>query len=105
MALECDLGTLIRMLNPYTNGGPGTMQIAPGVAEMPPPGIDPAVLDQLHLEVDDYTGHWSFKGHDQRIRRALRIRYRYPADGAAGMAGVFQTEYLLIGFAGADGGG
>ena len=29
MTMECDLGTLIRMCNPYGGGGPGTMHIGP----------------------------------------------------------------------------
>jgi hypothetical protein len=99
MSVECDLGTLIRMLNPYTNGGEGSMRFASAG------GAATTDLTQVRLEVDDYEGHWTFKGQDQRIKKAVRIEYRYPAEGAAGEAGVLATEYLLIGYVGAGGGG
>ena len=103
MSLETDLGILIRMLNPYTNGAVDTMRIAPGVPAPDPGAIDGGVLAQLNLEVDNYEGHWAFTGQDQRITRALRIRYYHRAPDPAGAAGVFNAEYLLIGFVGAGG--
>jgi len=97
MSVECDLGTLIRMLNPYTDGGEGSMSFASASG-------DTTDLTKIRLEVEEYEGHWIFKGQDQRVKKAIRIEYRYPVDGPAGEAGVLATEYLLIGYLGAGGG-
>lgn len=93
MSLEEALGTLIRALNPYTSGAPGTMIIN---------------VSDIHVEIDDYHeehGAWVFKSQPARIQRALRIQYRHTMTGAAGDAGVNPTEYLLVGYAGSNGGG
>jgi hypothetical protein len=95
---ETVLGKLIFMLNPYTKGQADTATIGNGS-----PG-DKVDLGDVRIQVDDYEGHWSFKGNDQRIKKALRIEYRYKMDDAAGNAGVLATEYLLIGYAGSGGG-
>jgi hypothetical protein len=93
MSLEEALGTLIRALNPYTDGSPGTMKLD---------------VSDIQVEIDDYheeRGAWMFKSQPSRIQRALRIQYRHTMKGAAGDAGVTPTEYLLIGYAGSNGGG
>jgi hypothetical protein len=96
MSAEEALGKLIFILNPYTKGVPGTATIGPG---SPGDDID---LSQISIEIDDYEGHWSFKGNDHRVKRAVRIQYRY--NGEAGDLGVLTTEHLLIGFLGSGGG-
>jgi hypothetical protein len=109
MSLEQDLGTLIRMLNPYGGGGPATMHFAPVApptaatllgAVAPPVGD----LGQFQMEVDNYEGEWSFKGQTHRVTRAVRIPYRYPLRDASGnFTGLYATENLLIGYAGGNG--
>lgn len=92
------LGQLIFMLNPYTNGRSNAVAIGSGG-----PGDD-VDLSQVSIEVDNYSGQWSFKGQEQRVTKAIRIQYRYRADGEAGDYGVLTTEHLLIGFVGSGGG-
>jgi hypothetical protein len=92
------LGRLIFMLNPYTNGSSNSIAIGPGG-----PG-DNVDLGQVSIEVDNYSGQWSFKGQEQRVAKAIRIQYRYRADDEAGNNGVLTTEHLLIGFVGSGGG-
>lgn len=102
MAVESDLGTLIRMLNPHTDGAEGTMQFAPLVTSQPPtaPSVDPADLAQIRLEIDDGPGAWSFKTSSQRVQRAVKIEYRYPLrDRYGNKNGLFATDYLFIGYA------
>jgi hypothetical protein len=65
-------------------------------------------ISQIQVEIDDYHDYhaeWTFKGQQQRIARGLRVQYRHRVNGEAGRAGVLATEHLLIGFAGANGGG
>jgi hypothetical protein len=157
MLLEPKLGKLIRRLNPYTNGGFGTMLLGVDPANIAVLGADLSALGQrisdyattpnpvnlqnintaedkfyqdlsiadLPLRVDndfrqDYM-NWSFRNQAYAVKRALRITYRYeltdppaivfdPALGAAGAAvtrrtgtGIFATEDVLIGYAGANG--
>ena len=89
---ERALGKLIFLLNPCTKGAP-TATIGHGLPDVP---ID---LDEVSVEIDDYEGHWSFKEHEHRVKRAVRIQYRYKGD-----QGIFFTEHLLIGFLGSGGG-
>jgi hypothetical protein len=109
MPMECDLGTLIRMCNPYGGGGPGTMHIGTGA----PPAVmalqnaiapDVEDLGRFEVEVDNYEGEWAFMGTAYRVTRSLRIQYRYPLRDADGNpTGVFATQHLLIGYAGGNG--
>jgi hypothetical protein len=110
MTLEEALGTLIRMLNPYTDGARGSMTLGAPVeiSAIAADGDTRVDVSQVQLEIDDYHDYhaeWTFKGQPQRIARGLRIQYRHRANGEAGRAGVCATEHLLIGFAGANGGG
>lgn len=108
-SVECDLGTLIRMCNPYGGGGPGTMHIGTGA----PPSVEglrdavaPPVEDlgRFEVEVDNYDGEWLFMGNPHKVTRALRLQYRYPLRDADGdPTGVFAIQHLLIGYAGGNG--
>jgi hypothetical protein len=110
------LGDIINDLNPYYDNSITTALGVPnwqmdidlataapgsaGIANPNPPSIAPNVM----LEVDDhYSGEWNFNGQPQKISRALRIRYRYPARTPSGQV-YWLEDYLLIGFEGADGG-
>jgi hypothetical protein len=106
MTFEKALGTVIRALNPYTDGSAGSMQFS---STAPPATITVEGVDvgDIHLEIDDYHDDreaWVFKAQPHRIQRALRIQYRHKTKGEAGKAGVWVTENLLIGFSGANGG-
>jgi len=98
MAVQEALGKMILLLNPYTKGEEGIIAFGHG---SPGDDID---INEVRVEVDDYEGHWAFRGIDQKIKRAVRIEYRYLADGQAGANGVMTTEHLLVGFAGSGGG-
>jgi len=107
--MECDLGTLIRMCNPYGRGGAGTMHMGPDA----PPSVEgllnavapePEDLGRFQIEVDNYDGEWAFMGHTHRVTRALGIQYRYPLrDQDGNPTGVYATQHLLIGYAGGNG--
>jgi hypothetical protein len=153
MLLEPRLGKLIRKLNPYTNGGMGTMLCgADPPANLAALGQDLRNLGQhlidysnnptqanldlinrdedqidsdmpvsdLTLRIDnDYTQEymsWVFRGQPYKVKRALRISYRYqlpppldplnPPDpqNPPDPTGIFATEHVLIGYAGGNGG-
>jgi hypothetical protein len=102
MPVESDLGTLIRMLNPHTDGSEGTIHLAP--AGMGPPAsaprVDPNDLAQIQLEIDNGTGVWPFKTGTMGIQRAIKIQYRYPLKDANGnLTGLFAIDHLMIGYA------
>lgn len=109
MSIECDLGTLIRMCNPYGGGRPGTMHIGPSA----PPDVrqlqnarDPEIEDlgRFHVQVENYAGEWMFRGSSYRVNRALLIPYRCPLTAKDGtLLPVFATQHLLIGYAGGNG--
>ena len=110
MSLEEALGTVIRSLNPYTKGKPGSMTLGlPIEISISTAASSSGVaVKDVPVEIDDYhegRAEWIFKGQPHRVQRALRIQYRHKMDGAAGDADVFATEFLLIGFAGSNGGG
>ncbi len=89
MSIEYDLGTLIRMCNPYGRGRPGTMHIGPGAPQ---------------VQVENYSGEWLFRGQSYRVNRALLIPYRCPlSDKDGNFLPVFATQHLLIGYAGGNG--
>lgn len=107
------LGTLIRVLNPYSTemhqptGGPPTIPQDAGQAQDAQPIPN---LEQFHVEVDDYSanyssGTWTFRGQPATIKKAIRITYRYPLNGSDNKPnGVYATEHLLIGYAGSNSG-
>jgi hypothetical protein len=127
MSVEADLGALIVALNPYTKGAPGGMRILPfepagigaaasaasGSPSSPPSGsaassVGGAVppqpdMSHIWLEVDShYADSWTFKGQSQKINTAVRIAYRWPK--TVGTMTIWVTDYLLVGFEGANGG-
>ena len=117
------LGELICRLNPYTElpasqttgQSTGEMEVAtlPGttlpIAETgaADPGDKSLIgnIAQMGIEVEDnYGSKWSFKGQTQSVKTAVRIPYRFPVK-KGGKVLYWRTEYLLIGYAGAEGGG
>jgi hypothetical protein len=109
MSLEEAIGTVIRLLNPYTNGSNGSMTIGT-VNNHSKSAVDAEIgfdVRDVRLEIDDYhdsQGEWLFKGSSNRIARAVKIEYRHTVNGEAGRAGILPTEHLLIGYAGSNGG-
>ena len=59
----------------------------------------------MEIEVErNYGAQWTFKGQQQAVKLAFRIPYRFPVKRDDDTL-YWQTEYLLVGYAGADGGG
>jgi hypothetical protein len=111
------LGQLICSLNPYTEvpAAPGSktctgemcVTMDPKVASARTKGGASSVtIDGIEIEVEDnYGTKWSFKGQTQTVKAAARIPYRFPVKTADGTKVLYwRTEYLLIGYAGGDGG-
>jgi hypothetical protein len=62
-------------------------------------------IGQISIEVErNYGTQWTFKGQVQHVRSAFRIPYRFPVQDKDNKTLYWQTEYLLIGYAGGDGG-
>jgi hypothetical protein len=114
------LGELICRLNPYTDlpkdpttgRKTGDMQLElfspakPGYSSNDP---DPTIAC-MGIEVEqNYNTQWAFKGQQQNVKLAFRIPYRFLVtkvdDADKEKILYWQTEYLLVGYAGADGGG
>ena len=117
MSMEEDIGTLIRMLNPYTDGSKGTMDphlfvtadttpdsTAPTPpTPAPPPPPNPG---RIWMEIDTrYADDWTFKGQPHNINKAVRIAYRWAKKDDDGNILYWVTDYLLIGYEGSNGGG
>jgi hypothetical protein len=130
MSTDRDLGALICMLNPYTNGSQESMDphvfvaanwalpaaaaalaiTQQNAAGNPNPNPNPAPatpaaspdMTGVWIEEDKQHPHWEFKQQPHRIARAVRIAYRWPktVDGLT----IWITDYLLVGFEGANGG-
>ena len=91
------LGKLIQNLNPYTH--------EMDLKTLPSPSSDTTGVGNIEVEVDNsYEAKWDFKGQTLTVKTAVRIPYRFPVR-RDGKIVYYQTESLLIGFAGADGGG
>jgi hypothetical protein len=110
MSIETELGTLIRQLNPYTKGKPGTMRFVPAnpAVDADAERIEGLDLTHIQLEVEgnytksgNYAAQWIFKGQAQNVVKALRIKYQYPVEGTNGK--VLATDYLLVGYEGSPG--
>lgn len=108
MSVAEDLGKLIILMNPYTSGSATGMDphmfvdafdIYTSPPSSPPSGSsDPK---KIWMEVDKrYPGEWTFKGQPHHVNTALRIAYRW-----ARKDNIWITDYLLIGYEGANGGG
>jgi hypothetical protein len=118
MAQNDDLGSLISLLNPYTNnkqtskGGQSTgdWDVYMSNPTPTPGGASGATIAQIQLQVDaNYPGEWTFKGEPQKINKAVRILYRYPVMDPASTAAhpivsYWIEDYLLIGFEGSGAG-
>jgi len=115
------LGELICRLNPYTElpvdmttgVQTGKMEVetlpkANVPALMRGAGGDPLIdtIASIAIEVErNYGAKWTFKGQTQTVKSAVRIPYRFAVRDRDGMTLYWQTEYLLIGYAGSEGGG
>jgi hypothetical protein len=98
--LDEDLGKLISMMNPYTNGEEGTMDPHMFI-EARSESSDFNIKD-VWMEIDNnYPAPWSFKGQEQKVNTALRIGYRWKK--RRGDTTVWVTDYLLVGFEGSGG--
>jgi hypothetical protein len=119
MSVEEDLGTLICMLNPYTDGSKGTMvphtfvtaaqNPAPTPSPTPTPTPTPAPptpnMTNIWMELDTrYADDWTFKGQPHSVNKAVRIAYRWAKTDTAGNVLYWVTDYLLVGFEGSGGG-
>ena len=61
-------------------------------------------LRSVNLEVEEnYGTSWNFKGQQQSVKTAFRVPYTFKVKRNG--RSYWQTEHVLIGFAGADGGG
>jgi hypothetical protein len=119
------LGELICRLNPYT-GQPwsnttgfktGKMAVdmlpdAPGLANAKKDAAAGNALQDKHLTdiaktsievARNYGAQWTFKGEVLTVKSAVRIPYRFPVQDEDGETLYWQTEYLLLGYAGSDG--
>jgi hypothetical protein len=135
MSTDQDLGALICMLNPYTNGAQDAMDphvfiaahwslpaspAAPPITQQsstanPSPNRNPTPtpaagapaappdMTGVWIEEDNQHPHWEFKQQPHRIAKAIRIAYRWPK--TVGALTVWVTDYLLVGFEGANGAG
>jgi hypothetical protein len=115
------LGELICRLNPYTelpiDMATGIQTGKMEVATLPKANVpthprgtagDPhiATIASMAIEVErNYGAKWTFKGQTQTVKSAFRIPYRFPIRDKDGTTLYWQTEYLLIGYAGSEGGG
>ncbi len=104
--LKAALGQLICNLNPYTSlPKPGmpheTVSSTARTGEMDPFFGADADPNKVDLEVEtNYPGEWIFKGHPQRVVKAVRIKYRYPVRDNDGNNLYYVTDYLLVGYEG-----
>ena len=111
------IGRLIELMNPYSNPncephterrmdlvGQPSPSGAPRGERGKPPSLDQLVA-QIEVEVDNYEAEWTIRGQTYKVTRALRIPYRYEVRNKEGNKnGVWATEWLLIGYGGANGG-
>jgi hypothetical protein len=110
------LGELICRLNPYTElpyDKTTNMQTGPMEVETQPkpntsynPGQHNGTIACMAIEAErNYNTTWTFKGQTQNVKAAFRIPYRFQVKDKDGAVKYWQTEYLLIGYAGGDGPG
>ena len=83
---------------------PAPSDPVPPKLEKPDPLIN--AIKSISIEVErNYGAKWTFKGQQQSVKAAYRIPYRFPVKDKDGNTLYWQTEYLLIGYAGEQGGG
>jgi hypothetical protein len=108
MSMEEDLGTLIRMLNPYTDGSNGSMDphvFVPATPTSLVPAAAGSNTPGLWMEVDThYADDWTFKGQPHKINKAVRIAYRWAKKDSSGNILYWVTDYLMIGYEGSNSG-
>ncbi len=118
MSTAEDLGKLIIKMNPYTDGSDNSMEPHTFLALNPPSpaptgaaaATSPVPTSApnatcIWMEMDKYgTGDWTFKSQPYHINTALRIAYRWAKRDKDGNFLCWVTDYLLIGYAGANGG-
>jgi hypothetical protein len=105
------LGKLINRLNPFT-AKPADPKTGLATGEMDlrtfasaaisghVDAINEAeILGRMQIEVEDHPGSWAFKGLAHPIKTAVRIPYRFPVN-KNDKASYWQTEHLLVGYAG-----
>ena len=80
-----ELGEFIFQENPYGAGGHWLL-----------PGFQSVTKVE---DLESVERRWHFKGEDHRVRRAIRVPYRYRDEH-----GKLKTEHLLIGYEGGSGG-
>jgi hypothetical protein len=98
--LDEDLGKLISMMNPYTDGLEGSMD--PHMFINPRSELSGRNIEDVWMEIDsNYPASWTFKGQEQKVNTALRIGYRWKKQ--VGETTVWLTDYLLVGFEGSGG--
>lgn len=108
MPQDADIGQLIMKLNPYTMkaGQNGQMDIYTSNPAPASGGAANGTIPQVQLQIDDYGNEWTFGGQPQRVKRAIRILYRYPILDPANPQGPplgWAQDYLLIGYQGSGG--
>jgi hypothetical protein len=101
---EEDLGKLICMMNPYTGGAEKSMDPHMFINASAAAPMNDDDMKDVWMEIDsNYPAEWTFKGQAQKINTAIRIGYRWKK--SVGNDTVWVTDYLLVGFEGAGGGG
>lgn len=105
MAQNTDLGNLIMLLNPYTKAGVAQSQMDIYTTNPTPKagGAQGGAIAQVQMQVDDYSGEWTFGGQPQHVKRSVRILYRYPVLDSSNNVLYWLEDYLLIGYQGAGG--
>ncbi len=104
------LGQLICDMNPYTempkwqmSGAlkTGEMDVLVGASHTDAAGT----ARQMEVEVETgYPAQWAFKGQQQNVNTALRVKYRFPVLDKDGKEIYWVTEYLLVGYLGSGAG-
>jgi len=107
------LGELICRLNPYTDLPPdpitklqtGRMEVQTQTAlQKNYASAEEQTIACIAIEAEkNYKSTWTFKGQTQNVKAAFRIPYRFQVQDDKGTVKYWQTEYLLIGYAGGDG--
>jgi hypothetical protein len=61
-------------------------------------------IAEIAIEVArNYGEQWNFKGQMRTVKSAIQIPYRFPVQAKDGTTLYWQTEFLLIGYAGGGG--
>src|SRR5690348_8271135 len=113
MAMERELGTLIRLLNPYadtmhiTDDDPPSAQVVQQAREAPAEQSVHDNICKILVEMEtrevEYLS-WQFKDLPRRVKRALRIEYRHPIRDKKDPTKIlcWVTDHLLVGYEGSN---